>query len=118
MTRAQLISDAQRRALHMEAGTGAQFALEAGIDPADDDGALRQIAETEFIRKTGVCLLEAIEVVADREVLGHVALPGRHRATIRLDPVRHGAVSLLVERRSALRMTGRSPRRPRHSHLD
>ena len=33
--------------------------------------------------------LPPVEVVGDGEMLGHVALPGRHRAAICLDPVRH-----------------------------
>ena len=89
MAQAQPVIDAQRRALDMKAGTGAKFAYEAGIDPAGKVGAARQIDEAKFVREVGIRLLEPIEVIGDREVLGHVALPGRHPATIGLGPIRH-----------------------------
>ena len=78
----------------MKTGTGAKFACEAGIDPAGNVGAAPHIDEAKFVREVGICLLQPIEVIGDREVLGHVALPGRHCATIGLGPMRHDATSV------------------------
>jgi hypothetical protein len=89
MTQVQPVLDAQRRALDMIAGTGANFACEAGVDSAGIVGRTRQIANARFVREVGVRLLEPIEVIGDREVLGYVALPGRYCATIGLGPIRH-----------------------------
>ncbi len=80
----------------MKTGTGAKFACEAGIDPAGNVGAARHIDKAKFVREVGIRLLQPIEVIGDREVLGHVALPGRHRATIGLGPMRHDAISILA----------------------
>ena len=96
MAQAQPVVDAQRRALDMKTGTGAKFACEAGIDPAGNVGAARHIDEAKFVREVGIRLLQPIEVIGDREVLGHVALPGRHRATIGFGPIRHDAISITL----------------------
>ena len=81
--------DAKRGAFDMKAGAGAQFAREADIEPAGQIAAARQIAEAKFVGEIGFRLLHPVEVISDREMLGHIALPGRHRAAIRLDPIRH-----------------------------
>ena len=102
--------DAQRRALDMKTGTGAKFTCEAGIDPAGKVGAVRQIDEAKFVGEVRIRLLQPIEVIGDREVLGHVALPGRHRATIGLGPIRHDAISVHPCKFNAVR-TGTFARR-------
>src|ERR1700733_6694213 len=77
----------------MKTSTGAKFACEAGSDPAGNVGAAQHIDEAKFVREVGIRLLQPIEVIGDREVLGHVALPRRHRATMGLGPIRHDAIS-------------------------
>ena len=51
------------------------------------------IAKAKHIAKIGVRFLEPIEVITNGEVLGHIALPGRHRATISLGPIVHRSLS-------------------------
>ena len=110
MGQAQPVVDAQRRALDMKTGTGAKFTCEARIDPAGKVGAVRHIDEAKFVREGRIRLLQPIEEMGDREVLGHVALPGRHRATIGLGPIRHDAISVHPCKFNAVR-TGTFARR-------
>src|ERR1700749_1418030 len=76
----------------MKTGTGAKFTCEAGIDPAGNVGAALHFDETKFVREVRIGLLQPIEVIGDGEVLGHIALPGRHCATIGLGPMRHDVI--------------------------
>ena len=96
MAEPQSVINTERCALDVEARTGAQFAREAGVDPARQVVSARQCAEAEFVGEIGFGLFQPIEVVGDGEVLGHVALPGRHTAAVGLGPVRHAAISAQI----------------------
>ena len=87
--------DAKRGALDMKAGTGAQFANETGIEPARQISPARQIAEPKFVGEIRLRLFHPVEVVGDREMLGHVALPGRHAAAIGFGPMRHRFTAMM-----------------------
>jgi hypothetical protein len=45
----------------MKAGPGTKFAHETGTDPARDVSSVRQIADAELVRETGVRLLKATQ---------------------------------------------------------
>src|SRR5437763_9741829 len=77
------------RALDLKAAAGAQFAREADVEMARKGRAAQQFAESENLGEIRLRLVEPVEIIGDREMLGHVALPGRHRAAIGLDPVLH-----------------------------
>ena len=74
----------------MKAAAGAQFARETDIEMARKPGAAEQIAEAQRFGEIRLGLVEPVEIIGDREMLGDVALPRRHRAAIGLDPVLHG----------------------------
>ena len=93
MAEAQPVVKAQCRAFDVKAGPGAQFAGETRVDASRPVRAAQRMAGNEGLGEVGVRLLQPVEVIGDREMLGHVALPGRHRAAIGLDPVRHRALS-------------------------
>ena len=52
------------------------------------------VSEAQFVGEIGFRLFQPIEVTGDREMLGQVALPGRHRAAIGLSPVRHQVTAI------------------------
>ena len=89
MPEPQPVIDRDWRALDLKAAAGAQFAREPDIEPADKPAAAQQRAEPEALGEVAFALLEPIEIIGDREMLGDVAFPGRHGAAIGLDPVGH-----------------------------
>src|ERR1700722_9571364 len=96
-------ADADRRALDLKAGTGAQFTREAGVEPAGEAAAAQHLAKAEFICEGRLGFFQAVEIIGDGEMLGDIALPWRHAAAIGLDPIRHARGPL--EKRASLRPT-------------
>ena len=54
-----------------------------------DDATITTQVKAKFVGEIGFRLFQPIEVVGDREMLGRVALPGRHSASIGLGPISH-----------------------------
>ena len=96
MAKAQLVIDTERRAFDMKTAAGAQFLHEAGIEPAWQIAAARQIAEGKVFGEIRCGLFHPIEVIGDGEMLGDVALPGWHRAAMCLGPIGHQLVALTL----------------------
>src|ERR1043165_3410179 len=86
----QSLVQAEHGALDLKAAAGAQFAREADIEPPRKTAGPQSLAEAERLGQVGLSLFESREIIGDREMLGDVAFPGRHRAAIGLDPIRHG----------------------------
>ena len=86
---AQAARRAERGAFQMKAAAGAQLAGEAEVEAAGEAAGAQPIGESERVRQGAFGLLEPLGVIGDREMLGHVAFPGRHGAAIGLKPVLH-----------------------------
>src|SRR5205085_10637374 len=59
-----------RRALDMKAAAGAQFARETDIEMARKPGAAEQVAEAQRFGEIRLGLVEPVEIIGDREMLG------------------------------------------------
>ena len=95
MAEPQPVIDRDRRALDLKAAAGAQFAREPHIEPVGKTAVAQPLAEPQRVGQVRLRLLEPLEVIGDREMLGDVAFPGRHGAAIGLDPVRHDGSAAL-----------------------
>src|SRR5580658_37850 len=89
VTQTQSVLNVECRALDMKAGAGPQFARVTNIEPPWQVVTTKHIPEAEFVREVRRGFFQTVEVIANGEMLGHIAFPRRHRAAIRLGPIRH-----------------------------
>src|SRR5438874_13809407 len=89
MPEPQSLVEAEYGAFDLKAAAGAQFAREADIEPPRNAAPAQPFAEPKCVGQIGFGLFEPREIIGDREMLGDGAFPGRHRAAIGLDPIRH-----------------------------
>src|SRR5689334_5190873 len=94
MTEPQAVLDSCRRTFDVEATASAQFAGKAHIETPFEPAGAQHFTKPKFGGKMGLRILEPIEIIGDREMLGDIALPGRHGAAIGLHPIRHRFRSL------------------------
>ena len=79
-------------AFDMKAGAGAKLTRETSVHAARQCRTAPWTVEAEFIGEVRLRFFQTVEVIGDREVLGDIALPGRHRATVGLGPIGHDPV--------------------------
>jgi hypothetical protein len=89
MAEPQSTLEREGRAFDMKAAAGAQLAHEPQVEAAVKPGAAQQVAQVQQVGEVALGIGQPVEIVGDREVLGDVAFPGRHRAAIGLAPAVH-----------------------------
>ena len=73
-----------QRALDVKTAAGAQFAGEAHVELPRKTAGAEKLAQARGLGDGALGVAEPVEVIGDREMLGNIAFPRRHRVAVRL----------------------------------